>query len=338
MDAASVAPASKVVMKRRKPRPPAVVTAVNDRLRKERDPPAHARKKAGGACPSAGAPSRSATRASGTARGDVAQKRKGLRHFAVRVSQKVEEKRATTYNEVADELVHEERQLNERASRGGAPARGGVDEKNVRRRVYDSLNVLMAMGIIERDRKTIVWRGLAHARAASNARLADEVAEKRRVLERKRSFAAAVAEQTANLDALVARNRARAAPLHGAGPVHRRHADRLDMPFLLVATARDTHIGLQVDTRREDVAFTLAAEFSLYDDREVLRRLRLPFASDALAGAPVTSSVPLPPAVPHVPLPVLDAASVSQPSSLDNGVCQLDSNLNLSESFGDSFL
>ena len=34
------------------------------------------------------------------------------------------------------------------------------DEKNIRRRVYDALNVLMAMDIITKDRKEISWRGL----------------------------------------------------------------------------------------------------------------------------------------------------------------------------------
>lgn len=36
------------------------------------------------------------------------------------------------------------------------------DEKNIRRRVYDALNVLMAMDIITRQKKDIVWRGLPH--------------------------------------------------------------------------------------------------------------------------------------------------------------------------------
>jgi hypothetical protein len=34
------------------------------------------------------------------------------------------------------------------------------DEKNIRRRVYDALNVLMAMDIIIKDKKEIHWRGL----------------------------------------------------------------------------------------------------------------------------------------------------------------------------------
>lgn len=34
------------------------------------------------------------------------------------------------------------------------------DGKNIRRRVYDALNVLMAMDIISKDKKEIQWRGL----------------------------------------------------------------------------------------------------------------------------------------------------------------------------------
>jgi hypothetical protein len=34
------------------------------------------------------------------------------------------------------------------------------DEKNIRRRVYDALNVLMAMDIISKERKEIRWKGL----------------------------------------------------------------------------------------------------------------------------------------------------------------------------------
>jgi hypothetical protein len=34
------------------------------------------------------------------------------------------------------------------------------DQKNIRRRVYDALNVLMAMNIISKEKKEIKWIGL----------------------------------------------------------------------------------------------------------------------------------------------------------------------------------
>ncbi len=35
-----------------------------------------------------------------------------------------------------------------------------IDHKNIRRRVYDALNVLMAMNIISKEKKDIRWIGL----------------------------------------------------------------------------------------------------------------------------------------------------------------------------------
>lgn len=78
--------------------------------------------------------------------------KKGLRSFSGQVCQKVRDKKTTTYNEVADELVKDfaVSELNEELK---------YDEKNIRRRVYDALNVLMALDIIAKDKKSISWRG-----------------------------------------------------------------------------------------------------------------------------------------------------------------------------------
>lgn len=71
--------------------------------------------------------------------------------FFRKVCRKVEEKGTTTYNEVADELVQE------LAAEGefGSGKEPHYDDKNIRRRVYDALNVLMAIDIISKDRKEI---------------------------------------------------------------------------------------------------------------------------------------------------------------------------------------
>lgn len=65
----------------------------------------------------------------------------------------MEAKGRTTYNEVADELVAEMSRI-EMANKNGQ-----YDEKNIRRRVYDAINVLMAMDIIQKEKKEILWKG-----------------------------------------------------------------------------------------------------------------------------------------------------------------------------------
>ena len=64
---------------------------------------------------------------------------------------------------------HEYRSLS--CLHAGSPGIAAYDEKNIRRRVYDALNVLMAMDIIIKDKKEISWQGLptAPARAAGEA-------------------------------------------------------------------------------------------------------------------------------------------------------------------------
>ena len=41
-----------------------------------------------------------------------------------------------------------------------SPTDQQYDQKNIRRRVYDALNVLMAMNIISKEKKEIRWLGL----------------------------------------------------------------------------------------------------------------------------------------------------------------------------------
>jgi hypothetical protein len=48
------------------------------------------------------------------------------------------------------------------------------DVRNIRRRVYDALNVLMAMNIIEKEKKEIRWVGLPTSSLAECRRLEEE--------------------------------------------------------------------------------------------------------------------------------------------------------------------
>ena len=92
---------------------------------------------------------------------------KGLRHFSMKVCEKVKQKGTTTYNQVADELVNEYCSYTSAGSSKDLMGSNNTtidlwnyDQKNVRRRVYDALNVLMAMNIISKEKKEIKWIGL----------------------------------------------------------------------------------------------------------------------------------------------------------------------------------
>jgi hypothetical protein len=94
----------------------------------------------------------------------ILRQNKGLRHFSKQVCDKVELKGVTTYNEVADELAED---FAAQMSEHGSGQK--VDQKNIRRRVYDALNVLMAMDIIAKDKKEIRWLGLPGQKNGANS-------------------------------------------------------------------------------------------------------------------------------------------------------------------------
>lgn len=80
----------------------------------------------------------------------------------MKVCEKVKQKNITTYNQVAEELVSEYCQNQSSSGQSYSIQNDflNYDQKNVRRRVYDALNVLMAMNIISKEKKEIRWIGL----------------------------------------------------------------------------------------------------------------------------------------------------------------------------------
>lgn len=92
--------------------------------------------------------------------------RSGIRHFSARLCTKVKQKGNALFNEVADEIVHDF--IKSRESReDGKPH----SEKNIKRRVYDALNVLMAMDVMTKKKKKVEWKGLPRNAAKMNLEL-----------------------------------------------------------------------------------------------------------------------------------------------------------------------
>ncbi|KAI4973861.1 hypothetical protein ZWY2020_041642 [Hordeum vulgare] len=83
------------------------------------------------------------------------------------VCEKVEAKGRTTYNEVADEIYSELKSMAHIGQR--------FDEKNIRRRVYDAFNVLIALRVIAKEKKEIRWMGPSNYRYEKLKKLESEV-------------------------------------------------------------------------------------------------------------------------------------------------------------------
>jgi len=199
---------------------------------------------------------------------------KGLRHFSMMVCKKVEQKGTTTYNEVADELVKkviEERRKDD--------PNGKYDEKNIRRRVYDALNVLMAMDIITKDKKAITWKGLPTSATQDLDMLGRERDFRCQEIERKRRALQELLVQQVCFRNLVQQNHARGNPADDSNAAN--NADDCDsgadnkipLPFIVVNTNSNAVIQCNMSRDLTDVMFDFNMPFEINDDNTILKRL-----------------------------------------------------------------
>lgn len=153
----------------------------------------------------------------------------------MKVCEKVKAKGTTTYNEVADELVNEYcdrvsgiEQINDYWS---------YDQKNVRRRVYDALNVLMAMNIISKEKKEIKWIGLPCNKKQELKELENEKIKRLENIKNKsEQLKDLLLEQIATKN-LINRNKS-----------HSIESNTIDLPFVLVNTDKKTVIDCNIST------------------------------------------------------------------------------------------
>ncbi|KAG1666242.1 hypothetical protein FOA52_011544 [Chlamydomonas sp. UWO 241] len=182
---------------------------------------------------------------------------KGLRHFAMQVCSKIEAKKLTSYSEVAEELVEE--------LKADPDSQSQDDDKNIRRRVYDAFNVLLAVGIIAKEgKKDIVWKGFP-APALSN--LVDLEAEQTRrmaVIEKKQQELQELINQHSMVKELLDVN-----PPRSAGDLDM----ALQIPFVLVTARPEATVEVSVSKSMEEVDFKFNAPFSLHDDSFVLKEM-----------------------------------------------------------------
>uniref|UniRef100_A0A3N7G5C9 E2F/DP family winged-helix DNA-binding domain-containing protein n=1 Tax=Populus trichocarpa TaxID=3694 RepID=A0A3N7G5C9_POPTR len=149
---------------------------------------------------------------------------RGLRQFSMKVCEKVESKGTTTYNEVADELVAE---FADPSNSVSTPDQQQYDEKNIRRRVYDALNVLMALDIISKDKKEIQWKGLPRTSLSDIEELKAERLGLRNRIEKKAAYLQELEEQFMGLQNLIQRNE----QLYSSGNAP---SGGVSLPFILV--------------------------------------------------------------------------------------------------------
>ncbi|PON76141.1 DP transcription factor [Trema orientale] len=161
------------------------------------------------------------------------------------------------------------------------------DEKNIRRRVYDALNVLMALGIITRDKKEIQWKGLPSLDIKEQEELKAMRVKLVNRIGKKSAYLNDLKEQIAGFQHLISRNKQLLdrgnSPLEG-----------FSLPFLLVQTSSHATVEIEISEDMQLVHFDFnSTPFSLHDDAYILKLLRrhqLPESGDISQSPSVVSS------------------------------------------------
>lgn len=194
--------------------------------------------------------------------------RKGLRHFSMKVCEKVKAKGFTSYNEVAEELVAE---LTD--PRCQSPS---DDQKNIKRRVYDALNVLMAMNIISKEKKEIRWLGLPTNSVQEAYSLESEKSKRiERIKDKTRQLQDLIIQQVAFKN-LVERNKNMEKKYGEPTP-----NSSIQLPFIIVNTHKDTVVDAQISQDKDEWLFDFNDKFETNDDMEVLRRMHMDYGLES---------------------------------------------------------
>lgn len=204
-----------------------------------------------------------------------------LKDFAQRVRQKVEELGETTSKAVAQALIAD--------IRGACTAAEAakVNEQNINRRVYDIVNVMAAIGMVEKQNKTIVWRGVltqdrrdvVRTLGQEKHRLQDEVAKRKRQAEELRrtldayqiaiQIAAGVpVPESAVRDKVVPGDAVLGEAVSGEAVP----GEKLPLPFLFLVSEGDVKQEFEdPNPRRALLNFT--QQFSIFSDADALQRM-----------------------------------------------------------------
>ncbi|KAL6142091.1 hypothetical protein ACLB2K_060374 [Fragaria x ananassa] len=187
----------------------------------------------------------------------------GLRQFSAIVCSKLKSKGRATYDEVANEIIAELPGIY-----GETEALSEYDMKNIRRRVYDALNVLMAMDIITKEKKQIWWKGLRDTNAIDREGIKAQCAKLMGRISAKEAYLKDLEEQLADLQNLMLRNKQL---LKSGNSSHK----GFSFPFILAQTSNNATVEIEISEDMQLVHCDFnSTPFSLHDDTSILKMLR----------------------------------------------------------------
>ncbi|XP_010553038.1 PREDICTED: transcription factor-like protein DPA isoform X3 [Tarenaya hassleriana] len=182
------------------------------------------------------------------------------------VCQKLEAKKIITYKEIADDIISDFGTM-QNDTLGSSEE---FNEKNIRRRVYDALNVFMALEIITRDKKEIRWKGLLVTckKDVEEVKYMTFQAERTKLVssvQKKAAYLKELEEKVSSSQNLMSRNQQ--VVEKSKGP-----AEGFTLPFILVQTSPHATVEVEISEDMQLVHFDFSSTpFTLHDDGYILK-------------------------------------------------------------------
>ena len=186
---------------------------------------------------------------------------RGLKHLTSRVKHFLNKRMPTSYKDVAMSLIDD---LIDTAG----PERI-KEEKNVRRRVYDAINVLIAAGVLEKDGKNVSWKEEWDSVEIEEKRA--QLDEQRKIVEDKKKQLRDVLHKYLAIKHLVHRNSA-----------SQETTTAIHFPFIVVSTADSPsnsvifmQMSITVNSNSTALHMKFAKPITLFGDMDVLLELNM---------------------------------------------------------------
>ena len=157
---------------------------------------------------------------------------------------------------------------------------------SIRRRVYDALNVLMAMSIISKEKKEIRWLGLPTNSVQEASTLEMEKAKRIERIKAKTEQIQDLILQQIAFKKLVERNKEAERQSRRPTP-----NSVIEIPFIIVSTSNKTEIECGISADKKEYLFDFDNTFEIHDDMFVLKKMNMAMGLETPGGGQVRSVV-----------------------------------------------
>ncbi|CAG9331680.1 Dp_5 [Blepharisma stoltei] len=182
---------------------------------------------------------------------------KGLKMLSVRVKDIISRNGFSSYKEVADELILE---LNRAEG-----FNSDKDGKNILRRVYDALNVLIASDVLRKEGKRYFWKGMKSVVIPNeNFKIKNSLDEAKKRIETKKKSLKQLSYKYLSIKSLINRNKK-----------FIMSREIIRFPFIIVATEEEKAKNIHIDCSKgnTEVSIKLQKKYYCFEDSDILMKL-----------------------------------------------------------------